>query len=372
MLLAACGTSPQVITETLYALHQQGRMPDAVRILTTREGKDSCVAQLFGAGDGAFYRWLDDYSIDHSLIDFGPAHIKCVTRRDGSEIQDIREEEDHALFLAACMECAFELTRRTEVSVYFSLSGGRKTMSACLATAAQFYGRSQDRLFHVLITPEFESSREFYFPPREAREIDLRNRQGQLYRQSTCYAEITLISMPFVSIRDRLTPEHLRQPESPAALLASLVREEKPPLTIDLPAGKLLWKGRECDLPPSHLALYTFFARLKKGADCVGRECRGCDRCFLTQKDLWGRQSEIADLYRQIAPWDKDDARHQSGGILDLADHTFRSYRAKIRKALERAFGPEGARQLELATTGRRPETRYGLRLERERIRMVM
>ncbi|NLV24760.1 MAG: TIGR02584 family CRISPR-associated protein, partial [Deltaproteobacteria bacterium] len=38
VLLAVCGLSPQVITETLYALHQQGRQVDAVRVLTTRQG----------------------------------------------------------------------------------------------------------------------------------------------------------------------------------------------------------------------------------------------------------------------------------------------------------------------------------------------
>ena len=39
-LLAVTGMSPQVITETLYALHQQGRsMPENIYIITTAIGK---------------------------------------------------------------------------------------------------------------------------------------------------------------------------------------------------------------------------------------------------------------------------------------------------------------------------------------------
>lgn len=49
-LLAVCGLSPQVITETLYALFQEGRLPDSVHALTTTEGKARCLSNLFGSG----------------------------------------------------------------------------------------------------------------------------------------------------------------------------------------------------------------------------------------------------------------------------------------------------------------------------------
>ncbi|RKX57645.1 MAG: TIGR02584 family CRISPR-associated protein, partial [Thermodesulfobacteriota bacterium] len=42
------------------------------------------------------------------------------------------------------------LTASKDTAVYFLIAGGRKTMSACLAVAAQFYGRPQDRVYHVL------------------------------------------------------------------------------------------------------------------------------------------------------------------------------------------------------------------------------
>ncbi|MFB3926224.1 MAG: CRISPR-associated ring nuclease [Syntrophales bacterium] len=40
ILLAVVGLSPQVITEILFALHQQDRKVDAIHIITTRKGKE--------------------------------------------------------------------------------------------------------------------------------------------------------------------------------------------------------------------------------------------------------------------------------------------------------------------------------------------
>lgn len=46
-------------------------------------------------------------------------------------------------------------------------------MSACLAVSAQCYARSQDRIFHLLVTPEFESSRDFCYPSPASRAFGL-------------------------------------------------------------------------------------------------------------------------------------------------------------------------------------------------------
>jgi len=46
ILLAVTGLSPQVITETLYALHQNNRKVDSVHVITTRDGKDLEIASV--------------------------------------------------------------------------------------------------------------------------------------------------------------------------------------------------------------------------------------------------------------------------------------------------------------------------------------
>jgi CRISPR-associated protein Csx14 len=193
VLLAVCGLSPQVITETLYALHHQGRMVDALRIITTREGKEVCLAQLLSPHDGQFYQFLQEYEIAEGSVEFQPRHILSVTDDSGAQIEDITQEQENAAFLEKCMQEAFYLTQESENEVYFSLAGGRKTMGACLALAAQFYARRQDRIFHVLVSPPaFENSREFFFPPKIPKYIRLFDRIGQELYMKTDNASVSL------------------------------------------------------------------------------------------------------------------------------------------------------------------------------------
>lgn len=371
VLLAVCGLSPQVVTETLYALLQQGRLPDAVRIITTRRGRETCLAQLLDPEQGAYSRFLSDYSIDPGRIDFGPTHVRAVTTPQGRQIDDIADDQDNEHLLRACMEAAFEWTANSDCAVFFSIAGGRKTMGACLGAAAQCYGRPQDRLYHVLVSPEFESSRDFFYPPPKPRQITLYDAQGQPYRKSSRYAKVNLVPLPFVSIRPRLTPDHLRNPEHPATLLASLVREERPVLTVDVPAGKLLWKQQECDLPPTQMALYAFFARQKKIAACIDGDCPGCSACLLAMPEILNRQVQIAEIYRHANPQREEESLSHSG-ILALDADNLRSYRAKLCRRLQQAFGVQVADEIAPLAFGARPETRYGLPLGRDRLRLVL
>lgn len=371
ILLAVCGLTPQVITETLYALHQQGTLPDAVRLLTTRRGKAACNAYLLSPEDGAYYRLLEEYGIPRDRIDFSARRILTVADQHGNEPDDISGEEENERFLQLCMEQVFAATSEPETQVFFSIAGGRKTMGACLALAVQCYGRAQDRLYHVLVSPEFESSREFFFPPRQSRSITLKDAAGQPYRKETRFAKISLVAMPFFSIRDRLTERHLKQPESPASLMLSLVREPRPELTVDLPGRKLIWKGIECDLMPARLTLYAFFALLKKDARCAGPGCKACDDCFISVSVIFEREELIADLYRRIEP-SKDHHAMSDTGIQALSAENFNAYKSKLHRDLERAYGPAEADTLAITARGRRPNTRYGLLLDKALIRIVL
>jgi CRISPR-associated protein Csx14 len=371
ILIAVCGLTPQVITETLYALHLQGRGPDSVRILTTRQGKAACNANLLSPTDGAYYRLLDEYGVARDRIDFSARHIMTPYDETGREPDDIAGEEESEQFLQLCMEQVFDATRHDDCQVFFSIAGGRKTMGACLTLATHCYGRPQDRLFHVLVSPEFESNRDFFYPPNESTEITLRDSEGQPYRKETRFARITLVAIPFFSIRERLMERHLKQPETPASLMLSLVREKRPELTVDLPGRKLVWKGVECDLMSARLALYAFFALLKKDAGCRKTGCKGCDDCFVPVSGIFEREGTIADLYRRIEPGKDHDAMSDTG-IHAISAENFNAYKSKLRRDLERAFGPLEADRLEIATRGRRPNTRYGLLLEREQIRIVL
>jgi CRISPR-associated protein Csx14 len=269
------------------------------------------------------------------------------------------------------MDAAFELTADPESTVYFSIAGGRKTMGACLAVAAQCYARPMDRIFHVLVSPEFEGCRDFFFPPRKSASIELRGRDGKPFFMETRYARVTLLPMPFFSIRDRLSTRHLKAPESPAALMLSLVKEKRHELVVDLPGGKVVWRGRECDLMPAQLALYAFFALRKRESECGKDTCRGCEGCTLTQDEVVARAGEVAEVYRSINRG-RAVEEMSATGVAALDEYNFKSYRSKIKAELERAFGSGEAGKIAIATHGRKPGVRYGIPLDRERIRVVV
>ncbi len=371
ILLAVCGLTPQVITETLYALHQRGTPVDAIRILTTRPGKDACLTGLFGAGDGHFHRYLREYAPENKRIDFAPRHVRSVAGPSGAPIDDIAGSDDNEAFLKACLEAAFEHTASEDNRVLFSIAGGRKTMGACLSLAAQFYGRPQDRMYHVLVSPEFESNRNFYYPPAKPRRIELRDAMGQPCYKSTRYARVTLAPLPFISVRDRISDGMLKKPEPPSALLLSLVREREPELVVDCRNRKLIYRGLEMDMMPARLALYAFFALQKKRSDCATPDCKGCDACLLTLVEILDRLDEIAKLYATVGGT-RLQGRMSDSGIMALSAENFNSYKSKIRTDLEKAFGPYELPRLEIASQGQRPDTRYGITMKKDRIKVVM
>ena len=232
ILLAVTGLSPQVITETLYALHQSSRHMDAIHVITTRDGKEKIFAELFSGGNGHYYKYLDEYDINSASIDFGHRNIHVITDEHGIELPDIVRESDNEQLLKKCMDLTFYFTKDPETAVFFSIAGGRKTMSSCLTLAAQMYARPQDRLYHVLVSPEFESSRNFFYPPKKSQAIELKDNQGQPFFKETGYAQVNLIHIPFVSVRNNLSGAMLREPKDPGTLALSLIKEETSRLIV--------------------------------------------------------------------------------------------------------------------------------------------
>jgi len=370
ILLAVTGLSPQVITETLFALHQGNQRVDAIHVITTRDGKDLLFAHLIAGKSGHYYRYLEEYGIEASSIDFGPRNIHTVTDHHGLEIPDITSEYDNERLLRLCLDLAFRFTGQRDTAVFFSVAGGRKTMSSCLTLAAQVYGRPQDRLYHVLVSPEFESTRDFYYPPKKPKTIELKDKNGESFYKDTQYAQVNLISIPFISIRDRLSGDLLKEPSDPASLILSLIKEDEYRLTVNLLTGKVVYKTLELDLMPAKLALYTFFALQKKNCTKDIDTCGTCIDCFLDIQAIYANQDEITNLYRRLAGSRPLDEMSDTG-ITSLSADNFNSYKGKIKGDLLRGFGPYALKDMEISSIGARPNTRYGLRMDKSRIEIV-
>ncbi|MCX7634922.1 MAG: CRISPR-associated ring nuclease Csm6 [Syntrophales bacterium] len=372
-LLAVVGLSPQVLTETLYSLHRQNVHVNAIRVITTRPGRDTILSALLAKPDGHFWTYIKEYGIDEDAIAFGPESIHCVAHPDGELINDILDEEDNVALMNCCLEEAFHLTSQEDTRVIFSIAGGRKTMSACLLSAAVLYGRKQDLVCHVLVSPEFENHPAFFYPPKTSIPLTLRDHRGNPYIKETRYAQLHLVEIPFVGVRGFLDADLLKEPLDPATVQNILLRRrQSSPLVCDLTKGTITWRGITAAMMPAHLALYAFFLLRKRDVSCGRERCQNCWDCYLEFAELTRHQEQLTGLYRRIHEHDRDLNSMSDSGILGLDPDNFRSYKAKIRSRLLVAFGAGVDRKLPIEGRGKKPDPRYGVPLDRGKIRVVL
>ncbi len=240
-------------------------------------------------------------------------------------------------------------------------------MTSCLSLAVQLYGRQQDRIYHVLVSPEFESNRDFWYPPKESISLELVDKNGEHFYKESHYAKLQLIPIPFVSLRDKLDDNMLSKPHSPGALLASLVKDEERLLEISLRRGTVTYGRVQMDMHPARLALFTFFCEIKKRCLCPPEEsCRNCTKCFLTSEEVLDQQDKITSIYKQICV-SRSLTEMSDTGIISLTLENFNSYKSKVKKDLNTTFGAMAA-GFQIISTGKRPETRFGIILSRKKI----
>ncbi len=367
ILLAVSGLNPQVITEALYCLQQEQRFVDGIHIITTRKGRELLLSRLLDGGEGKLYQFFSEYGVDRESVDFHPGNIYTIQNENGIEADDIVSQEDNENLLRLCLELTFDLTGRYNCALYFLVAGGRKTMTSCLSVAAQLYGRQQDRIYHVLVSPEFESNRDFWYPPKESVQVELTDRNGEQFYKESHYAKLQLIPIPFVSLRDKLEATMLAKPHSPGTLLTSLVKDEDRILEISLRRGTLTFGTVQMDMLPARLALFAFFCEVKKRCEHRLKDrCRDCTDCFLTSESVFNQQDKITSIYKQICN-SRCLSEMSDTGIINLNNENFNSYKSKIKKDLQSTFGAMAA-DLIITSTGKRPETRYGIGLCRRKI----
>ena len=365
VMLSVLGLSPQVLTEAVYALFSQGRHVDEIHVVTTRTGRDGVHAGLLASGQGEFYKFLDEYGIVRDSVRFPPENIHVLRDENGYELEDIITPEDNELLVKKCMELAWKLTSRPDQSVFFMIAGGRKTMSASLALAAQFYGRPCDRIYHVLVSPEFENCRDFYFPPRKSRLVRTVDAKGKTLYRDTRDARIWLVSMPFVSVRERLSDSDLNSPADPEKLLMSLIRDNPPRLMVDLADSKITYKGRELDIKPVQMALLAFFAQLRIECGC-GKGVAACQRCCPTVSEIVENSEtrrKIRKIFQKIAEHINYLGMTSDSGIKNIDYANFSTYRSKLNRVLKRSFGAD-AMEIQISSFGPKNSKRYGIKLE--------
>ena len=276
-LLATTGASPQVVTETLYAMYHEKKLwPDDIYLITTSFGKTKAVEGLIQ--DGHLKHLCDE--LNRPVPNFDATHVLVTPGASGVEVEDARSLADHEALADFIMTEVRNRTASDDTSLHASLAGGRKTMTFYIGYAMSLFGRAQDTLSHVLVSEGYEGPNDFYFPTQQSRPVLYRNgpRDGQVVTDSqgtaldAKNATITLAPIPFIRHRRNL-PQVLLQ-NSETVQFADLVRlinlGESPAairLIVDLPAKNLRVQGDDGMLKIDirmgllELAFYAFMAR---------------------------------------------------------------------------------------------------------------
>lgn len=261
ILLAVCGLTPQIVTETIYALAADADapfIPTEVHLISSAEGARRAELSLLSDDLGWFYKLCEDFNLSGIHFDRRNIHVMCNAL--GQPMADIRTPQDNQAAADYITEKVRFFTSDPGCALHVSIAGGRKTMGFYLGYALSLYGRAQDRLSHVLVSEPFESSWDFFYPTPYSRV--LQTRDGQL--ADTALAQVTLADIPFVSLRHGLPQALLEGRASFVEAVAAAREATAPPrLVLDLAAKRIFAAGKVVDLPPAELALLAVFARQK-------------------------------------------------------------------------------------------------------------
>lgn len=360
ILLAVTGLSPQVVTETLYALGvrtgQGGGdafIPTEIHLLTTEQGAKIARTALLHPDGGQFPALLRDYPQLGRPV-FDDAHIHTIHDAAGQPLADIRTPAENAAAADSITALMAQLTRDPQAQLHVSIAGGRKTMGFYLGYAFSLFARPQDELSHVLVSSPFENHPEFFFPPATPRR--LATRDGQ--HLDTADARITLARIPVVRLRhgqpQALLDGHASFGDTVAAIQRSL---EPPHLLIDLAGKQVLCGSTPVKLRPAQLAWLAWWA----------------------QNTLQGRGPQtwrsadwaaFLDLYRRVVGIDAMAYEKAQGRLREDAREQkifFEQNNAKLEGTFKVHLGLAAAPYL-LATSGKRPHTARSLALDAQAI----
>ncbi len=364
ILVAVSGMSPQIITETLYGLMQQADepwLPDEIHLITTLQGKEQARLQLL-EGPAHFRAFLKDYGIA-SVPRFDASTMHVITDDRQQPLQDLKTPADNEHAANFITDKIRHLSADPACELHVSLAGGRKTMGFYVGYALSMFGRPQDRLSHVLVSGEYESLRDFFYPTPDTRVIYRQAGEKQLPLDAA-KAQVWLANIPFIRLRSFLSDNELLQQLSFSEVVERLALATQPGvLHITEDERTLRFGNIKCKLAPNLFCLYLLFAR---------RALNG--KPGLRAPADGAPSPELAELLLQeleILKSEKSGSLGKTRKALETGMELgfFTSTLSKLNAHLKRHFGPELADKIGIGKTTGARGTEYQLTMAPKHIR---
>lgn len=265
VLLLVTGMTPQIITETVWALACDSKLdepwvPDEIQVVTTAYGLDQIQARILNEGN--LQKLIDEYELPE--IKFDRSCIYTIKDLSGRVLEDLKTPEDNAQAGDVIVERVKEITSCKNTELHVSIAGGRKTMGFYAGYALSLYGRAQDSMSHVLVSEKYEFIQDFYYPSKA--ENLVRDRDGRVWDASK--AEVWLAEIPFVRLSSAIKDKHQLKGEHSFSRVVEFYNESLNDLTLKVypDQKKIVVNDRleVVDLAPRLLAFLHLFALDKK------------------------------------------------------------------------------------------------------------
>ena len=291
ILLAVVGASPQVVTETLYALlaQQPPFVPTEVILVTTRLGADRLQRALFDCEPSPFRQMLEDYQWPD--VPFDASSIRVVQDSAGQPLADIRSEQDNEALADCITDQVRSITSDEDSALHVSIAGGRKSMSFFAGYVLTLFGRQQDELSHVLVDESLVGTDFFY--PRPGDDVD-----------------VALAKIPFVPLLSGMSSWIRESGRGFAETIAAMrsADQGEPKLVLDVAHRLVSANGEVFELSPVNMAFLIVMAQRvlegRAGYSRVGdeEEDQACGEEFVSVLlqvcDEWGDMRSVEAVQR--------------------------------------------------------------------------
>jgi CRISPR-associated protein (TIGR02584 family) len=287
--------TPQIITETLWALQQRGERVDEIRVITTLDGREKILTgkingrgaadeSLLDTTEGQFFKFLQDFPAVGPIIFDANCLYLLTTKQTGvpsprdhdtERLSDILTDEDNEKAANQICEIVRDLAKDDNVRIHASIAGGRKTMGLYLMTAMQLFGRNEDKMSHVLVSKEVEfgAPKFFYKRPQPEPVLDFSGKpktkpDGSVITSADI--NIYLADIPFI----RLRGVGAKLLDKPLTNYGDFVLdtqreleflESAKELRLNLKEKKVKVFNREATLSLRQMFVYAMFAYFRKG-----------------------------------------------------------------------------------------------------------
>ena len=365
------GTTPQIVTETIYALNRKAPpiSPDRIYILTTTTGKKILEKELIESGR------LETFYKEFKIKKVMPEVLVMKDRYD-NPLDDIKTGENNEDVGDFIINFLKPFTEDGSIRLHCSLAGGRKTMGFYLGSALMLLGRPQDRLYHVLVMPEFESHPGFYWKPKKNRVIETRLPDGTVKKLNTKDAVIQLAELPFVRLGEKFSLKRkgfkALVKEGQRELDIAHIQEE---LVVNLKARTVTIGDVSIKMEPMQIFVYTAFLRQKIDRCRYPRRkyCRDCTDCFeyihtiLDKDNIKKRAKDYERIYNRYKMEELLE-KHKDG----ISEQVLRSYISKIKNIILTRMGySEYSSTYTITGNNIYAQSRYGIRIEKGKIKIV-